>query len=80
MLQSYTDVKLICLVQGVGVHCAMGRGRTGTMLACYLVAREGYTGDDAIAETRRRRRGSIETRKQEQAVRNFAEHLKNKEG
>ena len=55
----------------VGVHCAMGCGRTGTILACYLVAREGYSADDAIIETRKRRRGSIETRRQEQAVRDY---------
>ena len=55
----------------VGVHCAMGCGRTGTILACYLVAREGYSADDAIIETRRRRNGSIETRRQEQAVRDY---------
>ena len=42
------------------------------MLACCLVAREGYSAEEAIAETRRRRRGSIETRTQEQAVRDFA--------
>ena len=44
------------------MHCAMGCGRTGTMLACYLVAKEGYTADKAIEETRQRRRNSIETR------------------
>ncbi|KAL5460353.1 hypothetical protein EMCRGX_G033798 [Ephydatia muelleri] len=60
----------------VGVHCAMGCGRTGTMLACYLVAKEGYSADKAIEETRRRRRNSIETRKQEQAVRTFEESLR----
>ena len=48
------------------------------MLACYLVAREGYSADQAIEEVRRRRRGSIETSQQEQAVRDFAEYLKNK--
>lgn len=65
-------------MQAVGVHCAKGRGRTGTMLASYLVAREGYSGDEAIKETRRRRNGSIETRGQEQAVRDFADYLKTK--
>ena len=47
------------------------------MLACYLVAKEGYTADKAIEETRRRRRNSIETRKQEHAVRMFEESLRN---
>lgn len=60
----------------VGVHCAMGCGRTGTILACYLVASEGYTADDAIAEARKRRKGSIETRRQEQAVKDYEESLK----
>ena len=48
------------------------------MLACYLVAREGYPGDQAIKEVRRRRRGSIETSDQEQTVRDFTEYLKGK--
>lgn len=65
---------------GVGVHCAMGCGRTGTILACYLVAKEGYSADDAITETRKRRRNSIETRKQEQAVRDYEKSLKGDEG
>ena len=59
-------------MQAVGVHCELGRGRTGTMLACYLVAREGYSGDKAISETRARRKGSIETPQQEQAIKDFA--------
>ena len=71
--------RAVCFLQAVGVHCAMGRGRTGTMLACYLVAREDYSPDKAIDETRRRRPGSIETRRQEQAVRDFADHLRNPE-
>lgn len=46
------------------------------MLACYLVAKEGYSADEAIKETRRRRRGSIETQSQEQVVKAFEESLK----
>ena len=61
--------------EAVGVHCAMGRGRTGTMLACYLVGREGYKAEAAIEETRRRRVSSVETRRQEKAVRDFYESL-----
>lgn len=55
----------------VGTHCGAGLGRTGTFLAALLVAR-GATGDEAIAEIRRLRPGSIETDAQEEAVREFA--------
>ncbi len=54
----------------VGVHCAAGLGRTGTTLAAYFVT-EGMTAEEAIAEVRRQRPGSIETSDQEQAVRTF---------
>ncbi|XP_006626418.3 dual specificity protein phosphatase 23 isoform X2 [Lepisosteus oculatus] len=47
--------------EGVAVHCLLGHGRTGTMLACYLVKKRKITGVDAIAEIRSIRRGSIET-------------------
>lgn len=51
----------------VAVHCGGGLGRTGTLLACYFVSR-GMTTVDAIAEVRRLRPGSIETREQLNAV------------
>ncbi len=51
----------------VAVHCGGRLGRTGTLLACYLVNR-GLTASDAIAQVRARRPGSIETRDQERAV------------
>ena len=51
----------------VAVHCGGGLGRTGTLLACYLVGR-GLDPSDAIAELRRLRPGSIETREQVNAV------------
>ena len=60
----------------MGVHCAMGRGRTGTMLACYLVSKEGYSAEEAITEVRKRRKNSIETRTQENAVMEFERSLK----
>ncbi|MFQ5861812.1 MAG: dual specificity protein phosphatase 23 [Candidatus Brocadiales bacterium] len=56
------------------VHCGAGVGRTGTMLACYLVHR-GYNAADAINEVRRKRPGSIETVEQEEIVIRYAEKL-----
>ena len=65
-------------LQAVGLHSTFGQVRTGTMLACYLVAREGYSGDMAIDEVIRRRRYSIGPSQYKQAVKHFAEHLKGK--
>ena len=56
---------------GVAVHCAAGKGRTGTMLAGYFVA-AGMTADRAIEHVRDLRPGSIETPEQEDAVRLYA--------
>ncbi len=55
----------------VAVHCAGGLGRTGTLLACYLVSR-GATPDEAIARVRAARPGSVETAAQEAAVTAYA--------
>lgn len=66
-----------CVAAGapIAVHCAAGLGRTGTVLACYLVSR-GATAADAIAEVRRLRPGSIETAEQEAAIRGYERRLK----
>jgi len=53
------------------VHCAAGRGRTGTMLACYLVSL-GRTAAQALKEVRALRPGSVETREQETAIGAYA--------
>ncbi|XP_041109308.1 dual specificity protein phosphatase 23b [Polyodon spathula] len=62
--------------EGVAVHCHHGHGRTGTMLACYLVKNRKITGVDAIHEIRRLRHGSIETQDQEKTVVQFHHHIK----
>jgi atypical dual specificity phosphatase len=54
------------------VHCGAGMGRTGTILACYLVG-QGRTAQEAIDEVRRVRPGSVETEEQEQLVFKLAE-------
>jgi atypical dual specificity phosphatase len=59
----------------VAVHCGAGLGRTGTMLACYLVS-QGRTADEAIDAVRRCRPGSVESFGQEQAIHNYEHHLR----
>jgi atypical dual specificity phosphatase len=65
------------LAQGHGVliHCRAGIGRTGTLLACFLVSR-GYEADQAILEVRRLRPGSLEVYAQEYCVYQYARSLR----
>jgi atypical dual specificity phosphatase len=57
--------------RAVAVHCFAGIGRTGTVLAAWMVA-QGMDAEDVITEIRRLRPGSIETEGQAGAVRAFA--------
>ena len=59
----------------VVVSCFAGIGRTGTVLACYLVHR-GEEPVEAINRVRRLRSGSIQTPEQEAAVHQFAQWAK----
>ncbi len=57
------------------VHCGEGKGRTGTVLAAYLVY-HGLGSDEAIKRVREKRPGSIENLEQENAVRQYEKRLR----
>ena len=59
----------------VAVHCLGGIGRTGTMIACFLVS-EGEEARAAIRAVRHRRSGSIQTVSQEIAIVRYAAEIR----
>ncbi|XP_051515762.1 protein tyrosine phosphatase domain-containing protein 1 [Myxocyprinus asiaticus] len=59
----------------MAIHCHAGLGRTGVLLACFLVFTSWMTADQAILKVREKRPNSIQTRGQLQCVRQFAQFL-----
>lgn len=71
--------KIVASGKRIVVHCDAGFGRTGTMLACYLVSK-GSRGISAITEVRNKRPGSIETMEQEDTVLEYEDRLLRRRG
>ena len=59
----------------VMVHCLAGLGRTGTILASYLVKYENMSADKAIEKVREIRPGSIQSYPQEEMIFRFEKSL-----
>ena len=60
----------------VMVHCLAGMGRTGTVLACYLVKYQNMSADEATEKVREERPGSIQSYPQEEIIFRFEKSLK----
>ena len=62
----------------VVVHCAAGKGRTGTVLAAYLMKKDKLNVEDAVNKIRSLRPGSIQSKKQEIALNAFYKYINEK--
>ena len=60
----------------VMVHCLAGMGRTGVILACYLIKYQKMSASEATEKVREERPGSIQSYPQEEIIFRFEKSLK----
>ena len=58
------------------VHCAAGKGRTGAVLAAYMMKKQNLTAKHAIERMRIKRPGSVQSITQETALSMYEKYLK----
>lgn len=62
--------------RAVLVHCAAGKGRTGAVLAAYILKKQNLTAKHAIEKIRIMRPGSVQSIMQETALYMYEKYLK----
>ncbi len=72
----YINIKITKEKKPLVVHCAAGKGRTGTILAAYLLKQDNISSQDAIKKIRRLRPGSIQSKVQEEILHEYETFLK----
>ena len=60
------------------VHCAAGKGRTGALLAAYMIKKENLTAEQAIEKIRLMRPGSVQSVTQETALSMYEKYVRSK--
>jgi atypical dual specificity phosphatase len=60
------------------VHCAAGKGRTGAVLAAYMIKKENLTAKQAIEKIRLMRPGSVQSLTQETALSMYEKYVNSK--
>ncbi|XP_057331836.1 protein tyrosine phosphatase domain-containing protein 1-like isoform X1 [Microplitis mediator] len=59
----------------VAIHCHAGLGRTGVLIACYLIYSLRVRASDAIRFVRKKRPGAIQTRGQIKCIKDFEHYI-----
>jgi atypical dual specificity phosphatase len=73
---NYINIKITKEEKPLVVHCAAGKGRTGTILAAYLLKQDNISSQDAIKKIRSLRPGSIQSKIQEEILHEYEIFLK----